>query len=129
MGYWLLCNGIALILMSVIGYGLSAVQHAALAPWRILFLALGLLTVGTGALYLWYLPDNQSNTKFLSEREKLVAIERIRVNFQGIGNKVWKCYQFREAFRDPRTYLYVLFSLLMNIPNGGITTFGSQIIK
>lgn len=129
MGYWLLCNGIALILMSVICYGLSAVQHAVLAPWRILFLALGLLTVGTGALYLWYLPDNQSNTKFLSEREKLVAIERIRVNFQGIGNKVWKWYQFREAFRDPRTYLYVLFSLLMNIPNGGITTFGSQIIK
>lgn len=129
MGYWLSCNGIALILMAVIGYGLSAVQHAALAPWRILFLVLGLLTVGAGAFYLCYLPDNQSNAKFLNEREKLVAIERIRDNFQGIGNKAWKWYQFRKAFRDPRTYLYVLFSLLMNIPNGGITTFGSQLIK
>lgn len=129
MGYWLSCNGVALILMAVIGYGLSAVEDAALAPWKILFLILGLLTVITGAYYLWYLPDNQANAKFLNEREKLVAIERIRDNFQGIGSQGWKWYQFREALKDPRTYLYVLYSLLMNIPNGGITTFGSVLIK
>jgi MFS family permease len=129
MGLWLSCNGVALILMAVIGYGLSAVTDSALAAWRILFLTLGLLTALTGAFYLWYLPDNQANAKFLSEREKLVAIEHIRDNFQGIGNQVWKWNQFWESFRDPRTYLYVLYSLLMNIPNGGITTFGSVIIK
>ncbi|KAL3481114.1 major facilitator superfamily domain-containing protein [Aspergillus californicus] len=129
MGYWLSCNGVALILMAFIGYGLSAIQHAHLAPWRILFLILGLLTITTGALYYWYLPDNQANAKFLTEHERLIAIERIRDNYQGIGSQVWKWSQFREAFLDPRTYLYVLFSLLMNIPNGGITTFGSLVIK
>ncbi|RAL02670.1 major facilitator superfamily transporter allantoate [Aspergillus ibericus CBS 121593] len=129
MGYWLSCNGGALILMSVIGYGLSAIDHAALAPWRILFLLLGLLTILTGIAYLWYLPDSQATARFLTDRERLVALERIRDNFQGVGSPIWKWAQFREAFHDPRTYLYILYSLLMNIPNGGITTFGSLLIK
>jgi ACS family allantoate permease-like MFS transporter len=96
---------------------------------EILFLVLGLTTIATGSIYLYYMPDNQINAQFLSHREKLIAVERIRGNFQGIGSRVWKWNQFREAFMDPRTYLYVLYSLLMNIPNGGITTFGSIIIK
>ncbi|KAH9216309.1 major facilitator superfamily domain-containing protein [Leptodontidium sp. 2 PMI_412] len=129
MGYWLCCNGVATLIMSPFAYGLSGVTNAALPSWEILFLVLGLITITTGAIYLYYMPDNQINAKFLSHREKLIAIERIRGNFQGIGSRIWKWSQFREAFMDPRTYLYVLYSLLMNIPNGGITTFGSIIIK
>lgn len=129
MGYWLCCNGVATLIMSPLAYGLSGVKHAALPSWEILYLILGLITVITGCFYLYFMPDNQLNAKFLNRREKLIAIERIRGNFQGIGSRVWKWSQFREAFCDPRTYLYVLFSLLMNIPNGGITTFGSIIIN
>ncbi|KAF4873228.1 putative transporter [Colletotrichum siamense] len=129
VGYWLSCNGFSLIIMALIGYGLSAVEESSIAPWKILFLVLGLITVLTGAFNLWYLPDNQANAKFLDDRQRLIAIERIRDNFQGIGSRVWKWDQFREAFRDPRTYLYALFSFLMNIPNGGITTFGSIIVN
>ncbi|KAH8599087.1 major facilitator superfamily domain-containing protein [Bisporella sp. PMI_857] len=129
MGYWLCCNGVSLILMAVIGYGLSAIDGPVLASWRILFLILGLLTIATGAFSMWHMPDNASTARFLNKRQKAIAAERIRGNFQGIGNRVWKWNQFREAFRDPRTYLYVLFSLMMNIPNGGITTFGSLIVN
>ncbi|RDW84617.1 putative MFS allantoate transporter protein [Coleophoma cylindrospora] len=129
MGYWLCCNGATLILMAVIGYGLSGVTGAAIASWRILFLLLGPITAATGAFCMWFMPDNASSAKFLNERERLIAVERIRGNFQGVGNRTWKWYQFREAFRDPRTYLYILYSLMMNIPNGGITTFGSLIVN
>ncbi|XHF98770.1 hypothetical protein AWENTII_002308 [Aspergillus wentii] len=129
MGFWLSCNGVALLCIGPIAYGLAGVQNAAIAVWKILFLVLGLPTVVTGRLYLRYMPDNQINAHFLNHREKLIAIDRIRGNFQGIGSRVWKWSQFREALRDPRTYLYVLFSLLMNIPNGGITTFGSIVIN
>lgn len=115
--------------MGVIGYGLSAITDSTIASWKILFLILGPLTVLTGAFCMWYLPDNQANARFLNPREKQIAVERIRDNFQGIGSRVWKWYQFREAFKDPRTYLYILYSLLMNIPNGGITTFGSLVIS
>ena len=129
MGFWLSCNGVAQIVIGAIAYGLAGVQGTTIAVWKILFLVLGLPTVITGILYLWYMPDNQIQARFLNHREKLIAIDRIRGNFQGIGNQTWKWSQFFEAFRDPRTYLYALFSLLMNIPNGGITTFGSIIIS
>ncbi|KAK1853174.1 MFS allantoate transporter [Colletotrichum chrysophilum] len=85
VGYWLSCNGLSLIIMALIGYGLSAVEESSIAPWKILFLVLGLITVLTGAFNLWYLPDNQANAKFLDDRQRLIAIERIRDNFQGIG--------------------------------------------
>ena len=126
---WLCCNGIATLIMAPFAYGLSGVTASAIETWRILFIILGLLTVITGVVLLVYLPDNQLNASFLNTRQRQIAIERIRGNFQGIGSRAWSWPQFREAFLDPRTYLYVLFSLLMNIPNGGITTFGSLIIK
>ncbi|KAK6079628.1 MFS allantoate transporter [Seiridium cupressi] len=129
IGYWLNCNGITLILMAVIGYGLSAVQGTAIASWKILSLMLGVITCITGVLCYIFLPDDAANARFLNEREKAVATERIRGNFQGIGSQTWKWYQFREALVDFRTWLYVLYSLLMNIPNGGITTFGSLVVN
>ncbi|RAK82208.1 putative allantoate permease [Aspergillus fijiensis CBS 313.89] len=129
MGFWLACNGFAQILIAAIAYGLSGVQTASIAVWKILFLVLGLPTILTGALYFWFIPDDQIHARFLSHREKLIAVDRIRGNFQGIGSHTWKWAHFFEAFRDSRTYLYVLFSLLMNIPNGGITTFGSLVIS
>ncbi|KXH65579.1 hypothetical protein CSAL01_10924 [Colletotrichum salicis] len=129
MGYWLSCNGVALLTLGPIAYGLSGAHNTVLATWKVLYLVLGLPTVITGVYCWWFMPDNQTNAKFLNHREKTIAIERIRGNFQGIGSRKWKWDQFYEAFKDPRTYLYVLFSLLMNIPNGGITAFGSIIIN
>ena len=126
---FLCCNGIATLIMAPFAYGLSGVTDAAIQSWRILFLILGLLTVVTGIFLVFRMPDGQANARFLNPRQKQIAVERIRGNFQGIGNRNWDWAQFREAFADPRTYLYVLFSLLMNVPNGGITTFGSLIIK
>lgn len=126
---WLCCNGIATLIMAPFAYGLSGAQDTSIETWRVLFIILGILTVLTGIVLLLKLPNSQLDASFLSSRQKQIAIERIRGNFQGIGSRAWSWPQFREAFRDPRTYLYVLFSLLMNIPNGGITTFGSLISK
>ncbi|TDZ35542.1 putative transporter [Colletotrichum trifolii] len=131
MGYWLSCNGAALLTLGPVAYGLSGARGTTrLETWKILYLVLGLPTVVTGVCCWWAMPDNQTNARFLDRREKAIAVERIRGNFQGVGGgREWKWHQFSEAFRDPRTYLYVLFSLLMNIPNGGVTAFGSIIIN
>lgn len=47
-----------------------------------------------------------------------MAIERIRVNQQGVGNKHFKRYQFVEALKDPMALAFVFYSLVSNIPNG-----------
>lgn len=47
-----------------------------------------------------------------------MAIERIRINQQGVGNKHWKLYQVIEAFKDPMVWAFVFYSVVANIPNG-----------
>lgn len=110
VGFWLSCNGLALLVVGPIAYGLSGVTDSRIATWKVLYLVFGIPTVPTGIVCWFYMPDNQINARFLNRREKLIAIERIRVNFQGIGSRKWKWSQFFEAFRDPWTYLYIFFS-------------------
>lgn len=62
-------------------------------------------------LFLWIMPDNQLNAKFLTENERLMAVERIRINQQGVGNKHFKAYQFKEAMTDPMVWAFVFYAL------------------
>lgn len=76
-----------------------------------------------------FLPDSPVTAKGLTEREKRIAVERLRDNQTGIENKHLKWYQVREAFTDYKTYLFFLLGIVGNIPNGGISNFGTIIIK
>jgi ACS family allantoate permease-like MFS transporter len=64
------------------------------------------------------MPDNQMNARFLSKEDRILAIERIRVNQQGVGNKHWKLYQLKEALLDPLTWAFFFYALVADIPNG-----------
>ena len=55
-------------------------------------------------------------------------MERVRINQQGIGNKHFKWYQFKEALTDPLVWAFAFYALVADIPNGGITNFFSQLI-
>ena len=99
-----------------------------IAPWKIVFLFTGLLTSAVGCVFLFLMPDNQLNARWLSKPDRRLAIERVRINQQGIGNKHFKMYQLLEALRDPLTWAFVFYALVADIPNGGITNFFSQLI-
>lgn len=58
------------------------------------------------------------NARFLSKEDRILAIERVRENQQGIGNKHFKMYQVKEALTDPLTWAFVFYSLVADIPNG-----------
>lgn len=81
-----------------------------------------------GVLFLIFMPDNQLNARWLSPIDRKLAIERVRVNQQGIGNKHFKAYQLKEALLDPLTWAFAFYSLTSDIPNGGISNFFSQLI-
>lgn len=130
-GLWFSFNGVAQIVGGLIAYGIAvgAREHgAAIDSWKIVFLVTGLLTAAMGVVFWFFIPDNQLNAWFLSKRDRLLAVERIRRNEQGVGNKHWKVYQFREALTDPLTWMFFFYSLAADIPNGGITNFFSQLI-
>lgn len=131
MGIWFSFLGFGQIFGGLLSYGIAKsvrIYGSALAPWKIVFIATGLLTVLFGCLFLIFMPDNQLNARWLSKTDRRLAIERVRVNQQGIGNKHFKMYQFKEALLDPMTWAFAFCSCTASIPNGGITNFFSQLI-
>lgn len=132
IGIWFGFNGIAQIVGGAIASGIArgvARTGAALPGWKIIFVAIGLLTVTVGVLFLFLMPDNQMNARFLNEEEKVMAIERIRGNQQGVGSRHFKWYQFQEAFTDPMTWAFMFHGITADIPNGGVTSFFSILVK
>ena len=128
---WFSFNGWAQIVGGVVAYGIAVgVQEhgAALHAWRIIFLVTGLLTACVGVVFFFVVPDNQLNARWLNQRDRLLAVERIRKNQQGVGNKHWKAYQFKEALTDPLSWALFFYALVADIPNGGISNFFSIII-
>ena len=130
--YWSSFNGLAQILGGLVAYGIArgnASHPFSIAPWRVVFLIAGLLTVVVGFVFLIVVPDNQLNAWWLSENDRVLAVERVRINQQGIGNKHFKASQFKEAISDPLTWAFVFLAVACDIPNGGLTNFFSQLIE
>jgi ACS family allantoate permease-like MFS transporter len=131
VGIWFSFNGFAQILGGLIAYGISVglTKHpAAIASWQLVFLVIGLITATVGCIFLYFMPDNQLNAKFLTPNERLLALERIRKNQQGVGNKHFKMYQFQEALLDPMTWAFFFYALVADIPNGEWNIWSSALI-
>lgn len=128
--YWFGFNGLGTIWGGAIAYGLFSHQSSyPIAAWRLVFVITGCITIFLGFLMVIHLPDSPDKAWFFNEEEKLILVERIRGNQQGFGNHHIKKHQVIEALKDVRTWLYFLFSVSGNIPNGGITNFASILFK
>ncbi|KAH0263135.1 putative MFS allantoate transporter, partial [Aureobasidium melanogenum] len=128
---WFSFNGFAQIFGGLVAYGTAKgtrLHGSAIEPWKIIFLVTGCLTICVGFIFLWVIPDSQLNARFLSKEDRLLAVERVRCNQQGIGNKHFKMYQLKEALLDPLTWAFFFYALVADIPNGGISNFFSQLI-
>ncbi|KAJ5218413.1 transporter [Penicillium cinerascens] len=129
---WFSFNGIGQIVGGCVAYGIAvgtAKHGSSIAPWKIIFLVTGLLTVVLGCVFLWIVPDNQLNARWLKKEDRILAIARVRINQQGIGNKHFKLYQVKEALLDPMSWAFFFYALIVDIPNGGISNFFSLLIK
>lgn len=120
-GWWFSFNGWGQILGGFIAYGIAVGTEAhpmSIKSWQLVFLVIGLFTAFMGVVFLWFMPDTPLTARFLTPKERLMAVERIRMNQQGVGNKHFKMYQFKEAFTDPMVWAFVFYSLVADIPNG-----------
>lgn len=58
------------------------------------------------AFVIWFLlPDSPSNARFLSHRDRLIAVKRVSGNETGIKNKSFNRSQIAKGFTDPKTIL------------------------
>lgn len=82
----------------LVAYGIdrgARIHGSAIAPWKTVFMVNGFITLGMGILFLWIIPDSQLNARWLSERDRVLAVARVRSNQQGIGE--FCCTQLRKA--------------------------------
>jgi sugar phosphate permease len=93
-----------------------------------MFLVFGLLTIVTGILLLFFLPDNPISSP-LTEKEKLIVVERLRGDTTGIENKTFKPRQLFEALTDIHLWLICIITTAINIPNAAVSTFQAVIIR
>jgi hypothetical protein len=80
-----------------------------------IFLFVGLVTIITAPFIYWKLDNDVSAARFLTEHEREQAVERLRANQTGIGSRELKWTQILEAALEPKTYLWIGMSLLLNV--------------
>ncbi|KOC08309.1 putative MFS allantoate transporter [Aspergillus flavus AF70] len=128
IGLWYTANGFGIALGGLLGYGIGHIKGA-LSSWKYEFLIIGALCSLWGILIVIFLPDSPVTTRYLSPREKRLTVERLRENQTGVENKTLKPAQIYEAFLDWKVWAFLLLGLSGNIPNGGISNFGTLILK
>ncbi|KAL5340939.1 major facilitator superfamily domain-containing protein [Aspergillus crustosus] len=125
---WNAMNGVTAIVGSLFTYGLGHIKSDTLYSYQTIFMLCGLLTVLYSFVVLAFMPDSPMETKFLSEREKVIAVERLRANQMGIISREWRWDHALETLLDVKTWIWFILIIAISIPSGGISTFGSLII-
>lgn len=128
VGIWYTANGVGNAVGGLLGYGIGHIKGS-LPSWKYEFLIVGALCCVWGIVLFIFLPDSPVTARFLSHSEKRTSVERLRDNQTGVENKHFKLYQVKEAFCDYKTLMFFFIAAFANIPNGGISNFGTLIIQ
>ena len=109
-------QALAVIPASPIFYGCSFIGEEAHA-WKYIYYIIGSLTIVWGFLVAIFMPDSPVAAKFLSERERYVAVERIRGNQAGLVNHTVRWWQIWKTFTDPKVLLLCVICFVVTTPN------------
>jgi MFS family permease len=110
---WYCGLGFGQIIGGAISHGFQHVAPGAgLAGWRVMFVALGCVTVVIGMATLLLIPDTPMQAKWLTDAEKVALLKHVSVNRTGIQSRTFRPRQIVEALTDPQLYLMVLAVIL-----------------
>lgn len=98
-------------------------------PYQWMFMIFGLVTVLFGISLWWLLPDSPLTATFFTERERLIAVERLKDNKTGLKNSEHKKEQVIEALTDPKVWMLSIAVFLHNMTNSLQSNFTGLIIK
>ncbi|RYO82527.1 hypothetical protein DL762_006582 [Monosporascus cannonballus] len=127
--YWSAMNGVTFIVGSLATYGLGHIASEKIYKYQTVFIFCGGLTVLFGVVFVIFMPDSPMEAKYLKEREKVIAVERLRANQMGVASREWKWEHVRETFLDFKTLLWFILITAISIASGGMSIFGNLIIK
>lgn len=127
---WYCATGLASIIGPVLGWGVSKIDGP-LKSWKYMFYIINSVSLLWGFIILVFLPGEPSTTSrfFLSERERDIAVERMRRNQAGSTEKKFQWKQLKEALTDHNFWFIGMFICVVSAPVNSLTSFATLIIK
>ncbi|KAF3763629.1 hypothetical protein M406DRAFT_64552 [Cryphonectria parasitica EP155] len=120
-------NGLATMFGGLIGYAVGHITTG-LPQWMYVFIIFGAISFVWGIVSLLILPDLPSTAKFLTPRERAIAVDRVSRNRQGVKNRHFRRYQAVQCAKDPKTWVLFVMAVGAQVPNSALTSFTSIII-
>ncbi|TPX35535.1 hypothetical protein SmJEL517_g02193 [Synchytrium microbalum] len=99
-----------------------------LAAWRWIFLLEGLPSVILGIVFYFLIPDYPETCKFLSEREREIAVTRLRVDPAHAAVKVFKRDEIWPVLREWQLWVQTAVFLMGITPQYAIAYFQPTIL-
>lgn len=123
MGAWYSATGYVSMFAPLINYGLGHITGGSLAPWQYMYLVAGSITVLWALVILFFLPPDPIRARGFNDRERYIAVARMKENNSGVRNKHFKVAQLWESLYDVRFWLIFSIAFLMMFANGPVSTF------
>jgi MFS family permease len=117
MGVWYSMTGYVSIVSPLINYGLGHITGS-LSPWRYMYLVAGSITILWAFVILFFMPPDPIRAKRFTDRERYIAVARMRVNNSGVRNTHFKVEQLWELLKDVKFWLTFWMALTMLVANG-----------
>lgn len=110
-----------------ITYGLAHIKGH-LKPWKYMYLFGGAITILWAFVIYFLLPPDPIRAKGLSERERYIAVARLRMNNAGVRNLHFKKAHAFELLRDEKFWLVMAMGYLSMIGAAPVTAFAPLIV-
>ncbi|KAF2823129.1 allantoin permease [Ophiobolus disseminans] len=129
MCIFLAFNGAATMIGALLGYGLGHAHSPHIKTWQLIFLVIGLVNFVWSWVFLWVMPDSPASARFLTHKQRIVAIDRIAGNMIGVKTTTFDASQALEAVLDVKVHCLMLIGLACGVINGGVSNFASSLIR
>lgn len=128
LSVWYSCTGYSAVVSPLINFGLGHI-NGALPQWMYMYFFAGGLTIAWGITVFFVLPPDPVRAKGFDERERYIAVARMRVNNSGIRNTHFKTDQLKELSLDLKFWLMFFVAIFCMVANGPISTFKPIILN
>jgi MFS family permease len=105
------------------------VASAPIERWRNIFFFEGILTMIFGALAPIILPQSPETSSVLTEREKFIAMERLRLEHKSHAGQVVQAHHVKRAMLNINNYICAAGFFCINITVQGLSVFMPTVLR
>lgn len=93
----LILAGYVSMVSPLINYGLGHINGGGLRSWQYMYLLAGAITILWSGVILFFMPPDPIRARGLTDRERYIAVARMRENNAGVRNRHFKMEQALEV--------------------------------